>query len=101
FDVVIVAEAGRLRNPSTQSHHAASLVVESSDAVLMLTATPVQTREYDLFSLLNLLDPEDFGDFTVYGQRLQSNRFVLDAMRLVRSGRREHLAEAAECLTAL
>jgi superfamily II DNA or RNA helicase len=101
FDIVIVDEAGRLRNPSTQSHHAASLVAENSDAVLMLTATPVQTREYDLFSLLNLLDPDDFADFTVYGQRLQANQFILEAMRLIRSGRVEDLAEASERLDLL
>ncbi len=101
LDAVIFDEAGRLRNPATQSHHAARLVAENSDAVIMLTATPVQTREYDLFALLNLLDPDDFGDFAVYGQRLQSNRFILEAMRLVRGGRSEDLAEAVERLDLL
>lgn len=101
FDLAIFDEAGRLRNPSTQSHHAARVVLEGADAVLMLTATPLQTREYDLYSLLNLLDPDDFGDFAVYVQRLHSNQFILQAMRLVRGGEREHLDEASEQLDLL
>jgi ERCC4-related helicase len=100
FDVVIVDEAGRLRNPGTQSHQAARLVAEAADAVLLLTATPTQTREYDLFALLSLLDPDDFSDFGLYSQRLSTNQHILNAMRLVRGGRPEHLNEALDELAA-
>lgn len=100
FDVVIVDEAGRLRNPGTLSHQAARLVAEAADAVLLLTATPTQTREYDLFALLSLLDPDDFSDFGLYSQRLATNEHILQAMRLVRGGRPEHFAEALGCLDA-
>ena len=86
FDLAIFDEAGRLRNEGTLSHEAAAMVGESSDALLLLTATPVQTGERDLFSLLHLLDPDDFSDFGAYQERLAANRYVLDAVRLVRGG---------------
>ena len=44
LDLVIFDEAGRLRNDTTHSHRVARLMGESSDAMLLLTATPVQTR---------------------------------------------------------
>ncbi len=65
---MIFDEAGRLRNDTTHSHRVARLMGESSDAMLLLTATPVQTRSEDLFNLLSLLDPQEFARPEVFGE---------------------------------
>jgi len=87
MDLIVFDEAGRLRNRETRSHRVASIVAESSDAFLLLTATPVQTRTEDLFNLLSLLDPEAFDRFEVlFEEQLQANGHVLAALSLLRSG---------------
>lgn len=86
MDLVVFDEAGRLRNPETRSHRVANLVAESSDALLLLTATPVQTKAEDLFHLLSLLDPEAFDRFEVFEHQLYANSHVLAVLSLLRSG---------------
>jgi SNF2 family DNA or RNA helicase len=83
LDLVVFDEAGRLRNPETRSHGAASLVGENADGVLLLTATPVQTGDDNLFHLLRLLEPDEFSSFDVFCDRLAANRHVLDTLRLL------------------
>jgi len=85
MDLVVFDEAGRLRNPKTRSHRVASLIGESADAMLLLTATPVQTGTEDLFHLLRLLDPEAFDRFDVFSDQLHANGHVLEALSLVRA----------------
>ena len=63
FDLVIVDEAHHIRNGSeTKDKHfdykCVKYLCDNSDAVVMLTATPVQNSDDDLFTLLNLLRPE-------------------------------------------
>ncbi|MSQ84541.1 MAG: DEAD/DEAH box helicase, partial [Myxococcales bacterium] len=84
FDLVIFDEAHRLRNPDTLQHRLARAVCNASQAVVFLTATPVQTRQEDLFYLLSLLDPETYrspGDFL--GQ-MAANRHIVQALACLR-----------------
>ena len=84
LDFVVFDEAGRLRNAGTRSQTAATTVVESADAVLLLTATPVQTKTEDLFHLLKLLDPEGFARPEVFEEQLRVNSDVLKAQSELR-----------------
>lgn len=84
IDLVIFDEAGRLRNAGTLSHRAASVVIENSDAALLLTATPVQTGDRDLFNILRLLDPEEFDSYELFLARLKANEPILTALRSLR-----------------
>jgi len=84
FDMVIFDEAGRLRNSETQSNRASALLGETADALLLLTATPVQTGTQDLYHLLRLLDPEEFADWSVFNDRLLSNASILLALAELR-----------------
>ncbi len=84
LDLVVFDEAGRLRNAGTRSQAVATLVGESSDAVLLLTATPVQTKATDLFHLLRLLDPEGFARPEVFEEQLVVNSHVLAAQSELR-----------------
>ena len=84
IDFVVFDEAGRFRNHETRSHRAANLVAESADAVLLLTATPVQTGAQDLFNLLRILDPEVFDRYEVFDEQLRANEHVLSALSALR-----------------
>lgn len=83
LDFVVFDEAGRLRNKDTRSHAAAAMLAENADALLLLTATPVQTGNENLFHLLQLVDPDDFANFDVFKEQLNVNRHVLGALRCV------------------
>lgn len=62
FDLVIIDEAHHLRNGSMEKDKAFAYkcvhyFCQHADAVVMLTATPLQTSDDDLYTLLNLLQP--------------------------------------------
>ncbi|MCK4826644.1 DEAD/DEAH box helicase family protein, partial [bacterium] len=58
FDLVIVDEAHHIRNPETFLHHGVRYFCDNAQAVLLLTATPVQLGSKDLYTLLNVLRPD-------------------------------------------
>ena len=58
FDLLIVDEAHNARNTDTNLHQGLRLLADNAEAVVLLTATPVQLGTGDLFSLLNLLRPD-------------------------------------------
>lgn len=58
FDLVIVDEAHHIRNPETLAHKTVRFFCENAEAVLFLTATPIQLGSDDLFVLLNVLRPD-------------------------------------------
>jgi superfamily II DNA or RNA helicase len=85
LDLVIVDEAHHLRNSATISNRAVSAVTEYADGVLLLTATPVQIGNENLFNLLRILDPQEFDDYETFRTRLEANAPVVEAERLIRS----------------
>ena len=60
FDLVIVDEAHHLRNSGRNQHEAGKLLAGHADATVFLTATPIQLGRENLFTLLNLLEPDSF-----------------------------------------
>ncbi len=81
FDVVIVDEAHYMRNPETLSSELGEVLSELSDAVLFLSATPLQLGTPDLFNLLSLLIPEEFSDFALFHNLIEPNEYINNAMR--------------------
>jgi superfamily II DNA/RNA helicase len=76
LDLVIVDEAHHARNETTETHRAVDFLIDRSDAALLLTATPLQTKTTDLFNLLSLLDPDTFDDPLAFEDRLAPNVFL-------------------------
>lgn len=74
LDLVIVDEAHQLRNTGTKSNYMGTNLQAWSDALIFLTATPINLHEKDLFNLLELLVPEDMGDYEDLVERLEPNR---------------------------
>jgi SNF2 family DNA or RNA helicase len=58
FDLLIVDEAHHARNRKTWRYQNLEYLVGASEAVVFLSATPIQTSDDDLFTLLNLLRPD-------------------------------------------
>lgn len=58
FDLVIVDEAHAIRNTDTWAYRVVRHFCDNAEAVLLLTATPIQLGNNDLFTLLHLLRPD-------------------------------------------
>jgi len=81
FDLVIVDEAHYMRNPDTNSSELGEILSDLSDAMLFLSATPLQLGTPDLFNLLSLLIPEEFSDFALFHNLIEPNEYINDALR--------------------
>jgi Superfamily II DNA/RNA helicases, SNF2 family len=79
FDLVIVDEAHHMRNFGRKQRNAGLLLSRNADAMLLLTATPIHLGSDDLFSLLNIMDDEEFPDLYTADKRFQSNEPIVKA----------------------
>lgn len=87
FDLLIVDEAHHLRTPDRNTHELASFLCGISEAVIFLTATPIQLGSKNLFTLLNLLRPDQFIDETLFEEMVAPNKYLNQAIRHVRTKR--------------
>ena len=79
FDMTIIDEAHYLRNPETASATLGNLLRRVSDHIALLTATPVNTRNRDLHSLVKLADPDQFQFAEQFQSILEANQPVVKA----------------------
>ncbi len=99
FDLVIVDEAHHLRNPNTWLHRGVRHFCENAEAVVFLTATPIQLGITDLFVQLNLLRPDLVIDQATFGQMAEPNPFINQANALARNNQSEWQPQAVELLS--
>lgn len=85
FSLTIFDEAHHLRTPGSLSNDLARYLCDVSEAVLFLSATPMQIGSTNLFVLLNLLRPDLFPQEAVFDLIVEPNKNVISAMRHVRS----------------
>lgn len=85
FDFIIVDEAHHMRNPGTRQRDVGVTLGEAAQAMVMLTATPVHLGQENLFSLLNILDEDDFPDLESARERFAHNEHIVRAQRLLGS----------------
>lgn len=86
IDMVILDEAHRVRNRATHQHRLARALAASAQAMLFLTATPVQTSLDNLHTLLDLLQPDSFGTAENFQSLVEANRPVMRAATLAAGG---------------
>lgn len=89
FDLVIIDEAHHIRNGSLDKDKAYAYkcvryFCEHADAVIMLTATPLQTSDDDLFTLMNLLRPDVIMDKDVFRMMSRPNEFIYRCSHAIR-----------------
>ena len=90
FDLVIIDEAHHIRNGSMEKEKAyaykcVKYFCDHSDAVVMLTATPLQTSDDDLYTLLNLLRPDVVLDKETFRMMSNPNEYIYRASHAARS----------------
>lgn len=102
FDLLIVDEAHNARNSDTSLHQGLRLLADNAEAVVLITATPVQLGTGDLFSLLNLLRPDLVIDRPTFERMAEPNEAINAAIAAIRgtapgwqAHARSHLQEAA------
>lgn len=83
FDLVIVDEAHHLRNFGTSQREVMQSIAEGAQAMVMLTATPIHLGQENLYSLLNLLDDDDFRDVEDAAHRFRDNEPIVLAQACI------------------
>lgn len=100
FDLVIVDEAHNIRNPETWLHRGVRYFCDNAAAVLLLSATPVQLGNNDLFTLLNVLRPDLVLDTASFQQMAEPNAHIADAVKVCRAANDEWQQLAIDHLDA-
>jgi ATP-dependent helicase HepA len=95
---VIVDEAHHLRNPNTFLHQGVRYFCDNAQAVLFLSATPVQLGSEDLYTLLNVLRPDLVIDPASFAQMAEPNRYINAAIQSCRAGGEGWQQAAQLCL---
>ena len=85
FDLVIVDEAHHIRNSETYLHQGIRYFCDNAEAVLFLSATPVQLGSKDLYTLLNVLRPDLVIDHASFEQMAAPNRHINTAVQHCRT----------------
>ena len=100
FDLVIVDEAHHIRNQNTQAYQVIQYFCMHAEAVVFLTATPIQLGDRDLFVLLNLLRPDYIIDEDTYKSMAEPNPYINKAIDIVRGRQAEWRDNAISILTS-
>ena len=85
FDLVIVDEAHTIRNANTWWYKGVEVFCKNADAVVFLTATPLQNSNNDLYTLLNLLRPDLIIDKDTFNTMAEPNPYINNLLRVVRN----------------
>lgn len=85
FNMLIVDEAHHVSDNETNSYNIVEYFCENSEIAVFLSATPLQLGSNDLFSLLNLLLPEEFESKDVFEYMRAPNEHINSAIRALRS----------------
>jgi SNF2 family DNA or RNA helicase len=82
-DLVVFDEAHYMRNSETAAWQLGELLRDVSVHQLMLSATPINLHNRDLFNLLNLLDPDHFSIEQDFARLIDANRPLIEARDIV------------------
>lgn len=85
FDLVIIDEAHHIKNPNTYAYQAAQMFCDNAESIVLLTATPIQLGDKDLFVLLNLLRPDLIFDYESFKHMAEPNPYINEAVKHIRS----------------
>ena len=98
FGMVIVDEAHHIRNQNTQTYKVVQYFCMHADAVIFLSATPIQLGNHDLFVLLNLLRPDYILDEETFRVMSEPNPFINFAIDLIRNAKVNWQEQACDLL---
>ena len=104
FDLVIVDEAHHIRNGSLEKEKAynykcVKYFCDHADAVVMLTATPIQNSDDDLYTLLNVLRPDMVVDRSAFAEMSRPNPAITKCAHILRTQQEEWQSNALAAIT--
>lgn len=83
WSLVIVDEAHHMRNSGTESNSAGHLLSALSQMMVMLSATPLNLRDEDLFNQMNILNPALFPDIQTFQALISPVKSLNKIRRLI------------------
>jgi len=92
FDLVIVDEAHHIRNTDTWAYRTVRHFCDNAEAVVLLSATPIQLGDNDLFNLLHLLRSDLLPSRQAFEQMAEPNPHIntaIETARLAQPGWKE------------
>ena len=98
FDLVIVDEAHHVRNSDTWSHRVVKHLLDSAEAAVLISATPIQTGSEDLRTLLRLLRPDTFVDNQAFDLMREPNAHLANVESAIRVAGEGWQSDALEAL---
>ncbi len=84
FDLVIVDEAHHIRNTDTWAYRSVRHFCENAEAVVLLSATPIQLKGTDLYNLLHILRPDILYTVKDFERMAQPNPHINKAIEFAR-----------------
>ncbi|WP_434661523.1 SNF2-related protein [Paraburkholderia sp. A3BS-1L] len=78
-DLVVFDEAHYMRNPESAVHHLGEMLQKVSHQRVLLSATPINLHNDDLFHLLQLCDPDHFQYPSNFQELLEANQPLVAA----------------------
>lgn len=87
FDLVIVDEAHHIRNTDTWAYRCVRHFCDNAEAVVLLSATPIQLGDNDLFNLLHVLRPDVLPSRKAFEQMAEPNPHINIAIEAARAAR--------------
>ncbi len=100
FDLVIVDEAHHIRSTETWAYRTVRYFCDNAEAAVLMSATPIQLSDNDLFNLLHLLRPDVISSRRDFDRMAEPNPHLNRAIELARSAQPGWEAEARDCLHA-
>lgn len=82
FDLVIFDEAHKMRNVESSTSKLGRLLRDVATHVLLLSATPINLRNDDLYQLLNIVDEDTFNNPNVFPDILRANEPLVRAQKI-------------------
>lgn len=86
FSLIVCDESHKLRNSNTHLYHGAERLLQVSDSVVFMSATPIMIDEYNLYNQLHLLDADVYDNPEVFRNNLQLNRPFVRALSQLNAG---------------
>ncbi|MGL4580111.1 MAG: helicase-related protein [Shewanella xiamenensis] len=83
FDMVIFDEAHNLRNAESATSRLGRALRDTSDNLILLSATPINLHSQDLYQLLRVVDEDTFQNENVFPLIMQANAHLVKARELV------------------
>jgi len=83
WSMVVIDEAHHMRNAETESNYLGFLLSDMTEMMLMLSATPLNLRDQDLFNQMTILNPALFPDQNTFNALLSPVKSINRCRRLL------------------